>query len=507
MKKTNEPQRPEDEKPILPDAQNNTGKGDDKDAGRDGSRRANRRDGKTEVLPRDTSSTAKRSSDAMTKISMPVKKTDKDAEKPAEPKEPVEEEEPIIVKDRPNSTIFAVAATVLYLLFILIASVAISMFAVDVCKEAFALDKTGVDTEVTLTGDYPTVKDLAEQLYDQHIIKHPTVMTIYAKLRHKDNLNLIPCTRTVTTDMGYDALLELFTPEVAERKTISVTVPEGYTVDDIINLFVSKGVGTRKGFEYVINEAPFDKAPFLYNNETYWFLKELPADGRGEIYRLEGLLYPDTYFVYDTYTDAEGDVPGTAAAKLVVGKMLAEFNKNVKKSFMNKHKAYIAEYYPNVEMSFYDILTLASMLEKEGRPEERARISAVFYNRMNNPAYEDIGGRLESNATVQYELKHLGEKVSLEFGEREKNYLSPYNTYMFEGLPPTPIVTPTRESINAALYPDYTCTSFYFVGTKSGYSFFADTYEEHRQNVINVSNGMEAPPPMEEELPEEEYNE
>ena len=155
-------------------------------------------------------------------------------------------------------------------------------------------------------------------------------------------------------------------------------------------------------------------------------------------------------------------------------------------------------------MNFYDILTLASMLEKEGRPEERAKISAVFYNRMQNPTYEDIGGRLESNATVQYELKHLGYPVSLDFGEFELTYKSPYNTYMFEGLPPGPIVTPTRESINAALYPDYTCDAYYFVGTKSGYSFFSQTYAQHIDRVLAARNGEEAPPPMEEELPEEE---
>lgn len=442
---------------------------------------------------------------APTQVNTPVKAI----KKPEVEEEEEEELPPKIVKDRRNSGIFAVAFTVLYLLFILISSVAISMYAVDVAKDVFALGKEGVDVSVTLSGEYPTVADLAEQLYEQHVIKHPNVFVFYAKLRHKDQGTLIPGTQTVTTSMGYDLLLNLYTPKEAERSTIPVTVPEGYTVDGIIDLFVSKGIGTRKGFEYVINEAPLDAYPFLDSKrETYWFLDGVRGEDAGQIYRLEGYLYPDTYFVYDTYTDADGDIKGTAAAKHVVGKMLAEFNKNVKKRYLSKHEEYLKEHYPNVKMTFTDIVTLASILEKEGRPEERSRISAAFYNRLNNPEYENIGGRLESNATVQYVLKHLGYEVSLNFGDFEKNYDTPYNSYRYAGLPPGPIVTPTRESINAALYPEADFPAYYFVGTKSGYSFFAETLEEHIENVARAEAGEVADPFAEaEELPEDQYGE
>lgn len=442
---------------------------------------------------------------AETRISTPVSPVKKDAE----PEEEEEELPPKIVKMRRNSSIFAVAFTVLYLIVILVASVALSMYAIDVARDVFALGKEGVDVEVTLTGEYPTVSDLAQQLYDQHIIKHPGVFAFYAKLRHKNNVTLIPGTQTVTTVMGYDALLQVFTPTTPERSTIPITVPEGYTVDNIIDLFVSKGIGTREGFEYVVNEAPLDAYPFLDSSrQTYWFLDGAIGGDVGQIYRLEGYLYPDTYFVYDSYTDAEGDIKGTAAAKHVIGKMLTEFNRNVYKSFLKKHEEYIEQYYPNVHMTFTDIITLASILEKEGRAEERSRISAVFYNRLNDPAYESIGGRLESNATVQYALKHLGYEVSLHFGDFEKNYDSPYNSYRYAGLPPGPISTPTRESINAALYPEPSCTAFYFVGTKSGFSFFADSLAEHIENIARAEAGEVADPFAEaEELPDDQYGE
>lgn len=447
----------------------------------------------------------KKTDDAMTRISPAVKREGKT--EPVKDEQPEEDDSPIIVKDRHNSTIYAMMLTILYLLVVVIVSVGISLYAIDVANDAFALKKSGVDTDVVLTGDYPSVSDLADQLYEQHIIKHPNIFKLYAKLRHKDNVTLIPGKQTATTSMGYDALIALFQQQKAERKTISVTVPEGFTVDDIIDLFLSKGVGTREGFEYVINEAPLDESPFLYNGTTYWFLDGVNMD-KGQIYRLEGYLYPETYFIYDSYGDKEGDIEGTAAAKAIVGKMLAEFNKNIKKSYLKKHKEYLQTCYPGIEMTMADIITLASILEKECLPEERSKVSAVFYNRMANPAYENNGGRLESNATTVYVLRHLGIEVSGQFTDKERLYDTPYSTYLYAGLPAGPIVTPTRESINAALYPDSNCDSYYFVGTASGYSFFAATMLEHSNNVERARNGEVADPYVEiEELPEEEYNE
>lgn len=470
-----------------------------------GSNGMEKENGKTTVLPKDTGKIKKSDSDAMTKISPSVKKN-KESEDQA-PKAP-EEEGVKVVKRRKNSTVFAITLTIVYLLFVLAISVGVSIFAIDVMQDAFALNKEGVETEVTLTGDYVTLDDVAQQLYEQKIIRHPTIFKIYARLRHKDTLNFIPCTRTVTTSMGYDGLLTLFTPVAKEKTTISVTVPEGYTVDDIISLFVSKGVGTKEGFLYVINDAPFDSDPFLHNGKTYWFLEGVTLN-QGAIYRLEGYLYPDTYFVYDTYKDKEGDIPGTAAAKAVVGKMLAEFNKNIKKSYLTKHREYLQKYYPDVkELSLHEILTLASILEKEGLADERARISAVFYNRLNDPVHDNIGGLLQSNVTVQYVLRHDGYTVTSEFGDFERNYQTPYNTFLYAGLPPGPVSTPTRESIDAALYPAADWDYYYFVTTNSGYSFFARTLAEHKINIERAKNGEIADPYAEyEDLPTEDYNE
>ncbi len=406
-----------------------------------------------------------------------------------------------VVSDHHNSSAFAFVLTVVYLAFVLTISVIFSVFAIDVANEAFALNAKGDPITVTITGEYLTVSDIAEQLHLQHVIDHQKIFTLYARLRHKDNQNFTAGTATVTPEMGYDALLKLFVPQPEPRKEIAVAVPEGYTVDDIISLFVSKGIGTREAFEYVINEYPL-------STEDYWFLEGVDCS-HGRIYRLEGYLYPDTYFFYDSYPDKEDDIPGTAGAKAVIFKMLNEFNKNFKKSYFTKYKTYIAKHYPDApEMTLDQIITLASILEKEGLAAERFAISAVFYNRLSNPAYEGIEGKLESNATVQYALKHDGYDISLEFGEFEKNYPSPYNSYLYAGLPPGPIVSPTIDSINAALYPLANCPYYFFVATDSGYSFFAQTLAEHKINVERARNGEVANPyGDDEDWGDDDYNE
>lgn len=159
-------------------------------------------------------------------------------------------------------------------------------------------------------------------------------------------------------------------------------------------------------------------------------------------------------------------------------------------------------------MTLDDILTMASILEKEGLPAERSTIGAVFYNRLGNPEYESIDGRLESNVTVLYAIRHFERSVSPDFGEYELNYESPYNSYRYAGLPPGPVVSPTADSIIAALYPMDGCSYYYFVATNSGYSFFAETLAEHQQNVERAKNGEVADPFEDnEDWGDEDYNE
>ena len=127
-----------------------------------------------------------------------------------------------------------------------------------------------------------------------------------------------------------------------------------------------------------------------------------------------------------------------------------------------------------------DVIILASMLQMEAKYEtEYAKISSVFHNRLAN-TYA-TGGKLESDATIVYVLPAHVDKITNE----ELKTDSPYNTYLYPGLPPGPIGNPTSYAINYALYPDHT-DYYYFVAQPSGYSLFAKTYEEHLRNIAAV---------------------
>lgn len=102
---------------------------------------------------------------------------------------------------------------------------------------------------------------------------------------------------TLDSTMGYDTLLSVFVPSRGKREQIAVTIPEGYCVDDIIDLLVEKGIGSKEGFTKAINGESYD----------YWFLENLPpmTGDDPRFYRLEGYLYPDTYYFYTDSTEKE----------------------------------------------------------------------------------------------------------------------------------------------------------------------------------------------------------
>jgi len=126
-------------------------------------------------------------------------------------------------------------------------------------------------------------------------------------------------------------------------------------------------------------------------------------------------------------------------------------------------------------MTFHDLLTIASLVEREVVvDEERALVAGVIYNRLED------GMKLQIDATVQYSL----DKPKQRLYEKDLLIDSPYNTYEVEGLPPGPIASPSLESIKAALYPEKS-EYFFYVTKKDGSQthLFAKTYKEHLRNI------------------------
>lgn len=199
--------------------------------------------------------------------------------------------------------------------------------------------------------------------------------------------------------------------------------------------------------------------PSLYEFE---FLSELPPGAT-----LEGYLYPARYSVGRDETAAD-----------LVTKMLQAFDENV--------PAGVRESASKVGLTFYEVLTLASIIEREAQvPEERPVMAQVFLSRL------ELGIPLEADPTVQYAVSQDAASVE-EFGywkaeltESDLANESPYNTYVNAGMPPGPIANPRLDSILAVLEPADT-NYLYFVARPDGSHVFAETFEEHQQNVQEI---------------------
>ena len=290
-----------------------------------------------------------------------------------------------------------------------------------------------------------TVSELSElpnARAESGIIDHPRLFSVYMSVAGKE---LKRQTASVSPDMDYRALLAAFTapPEV---KTVRITIPKSASVSDIIDIFVSHGIGSREGFTNTINEYPFE----------YDFIGAIPNDTNRR-YRLEGYLYPDTY---DFYTER--------SESYYINKLLERFEKAATE---------IVSLCQKNETTLDRVLTVASLIEcSAGFSSSYERVSSVIHNRL------DSDTPLELPASLIYGINSKG---GLFVGLPEdslKSLDSPYNTFKNKGLPPSPVCNPTKEAMLCALYPEES-KYFYFVTQKNGKVLFAKTLAEHRQNI------------------------
>ena len=351
-----------------------------------------------------------------------------------------------------SSTIMAVLKTVLYISFIIIVSGALAFFAISCANDMYAFVKSSEEVEIEVP-EYASAADISEILAEDGVIKYPWLFRLYSKLKHVDRYiaenpekyAFVAGTHTVNGMMNYDELLINLRPR-STRTTKRLTIPEGYNVDDIIELFTSNGIGTREGFVDAINNGEYD----------YDFINDIDMSG-GRHYRLEGYLYPDTY---DFYTDN--------SESYYINKLLARFDE--------VYNRQLREYTEKSGFTVDQIVTIASIIEKEAYyASDFDKVSAVIHNRLNKPSDYP---HLECDATTVYAwLVAKGEKPA-EIKAEQLNFDSPYNTYINPGLTPGPICNPGLSAIQAAIYPADTDHYFFALGTDGKSHFFTD-YSDH----------------------------
>jgi UPF0755 protein len=328
-----------------------------------------------------------------------------------------------------------------YFLFVIIISGILAVSGWIFANDVFALNKEPHTAIVNIPEDF-TIGDVASELKEAGIIEYKWLFKLFSTIANaKEKID--PGSYELNTDLDYRAIISKmhFGASAGPDDIVEVTLPEGQTMYEIFETLEKYGVCKASALLEVAANYDFE----------YDFLDPSTL---GNESRLEGYLFPDTY---ELYLDDEPE--------------------DVIIRFLNNFRAKVTEemYERAQELGYTmdQIIIIASLIEKEtSGDDESPYISSVIYNRLNSSAYP----YLQIDATIQYVLPERKDKLS----DEDIAIDSPYNTYKYEGLPPTPIANPGLASIEAALYPADTDYYFYALHKDGYHEFFtnSDDFDE-----------------------------
>lgn len=295
---------------------------------------------------------------------------------------------------------------------------------------------------------------ISEILKNEGFIKYPYLFKLLSRINGYDGTYQAG-THILSKKLGYTDLMRILVSKPLNEPSIRVTIPEGLTYKQIVDLLHEKKVINRDNFNDLANNGSF----------SYRFLKGLPKRDK----KLEGYLFPETY-----------DFEVKAGEKAVINTMLKQFDKVFTEEMYVKAK--------ELKMSVDQIVILASIIEREAKvSSERPMIAGVFYNRLKS---KDLSlRRLQSCATIQYISYYKDGVIKETILDEDTKVDDPYNTYIHSGLPPGPICSPGEDSILAALNPEKT-DNYYFVAKEDGTGehYFSKTYNDHLRAQAKAKN-------------------
>lgn len=329
---------------------------------------------------------------------------------------------------KPGPRTFIIGAAVLLALLLAL--------AFSVLTSTAPADKNNEEMMTITIEQGENANQIIGKLKDNGIIDNELAFKVYLKT-HDVGSKLRAGSYQLSPSMTTEEIVNELLTGVGEM--IRFTIPEGYTLRDIADLFAAEDIMTADTFWNLVR---------TYDISEYEYMKGCPDND----HRLEGFLFPDTYFV----------AKDTAPEK-IFAMMLERFDEVWKDLPANKSG-----------LSAYETVILASMVESEARfDEERATIASVYLNRL------DINMPMQCDATILYAMPER--KTQLYFSDYE--YDSIYNTYQHAGLTPTPISNPGMQSLQAAFQPEKT-EYLYYLWDKNDNDghVFAKTYDQHLQN-------------------------
>lgn len=353
---------------------------------------------------------------------------------------------------------------VMYGVFVICLSIVLACLAWMVASDVLALNKDDTVATVTLNKEHFTFQDeqakdkdgnllynedgspqmttvtyadisyVAKELKSAGVIEYPTMFRLFSTISHAET-KIDPGTYELSAQLDYRALVKNMQIGSTTQVETKLTFPEGFTMDQIFKRLEENNICSYTDLMNAAKNYDF----------SYPFLEDIP---KGDASRLEGYLYPDTYYFYE----------GMSASG-AIDKFLATFH-----SRRTQEQLELAD---AMGYSYRDVITVASMVEKEAaNDEERVTIASVIYNRLA------AGMPLGVDATSLYSHPdHEGAPTD----EMLADASDPYNTRLNTGLPPTPICSPGASSIAAAFKPETTGYYYYALDTETGtHRFFTN---------------------------------
>ncbi|HEM5028475.1 MULTISPECIES: endolytic transglycosylase MltG [Streptococcus] len=314
--------------------------------------------------------------------------------------------------------------------------------------------------------------EIGKILVDNKLIKNATIFNYYSKIKSYNNFQsgFYNLKQNMSVDDIAKALQESGTPTAQKEAAGKVLIVEGYTLTQIAQAITDNTNTKDKN-----DKTPFTAEQFMATVTNQDFINRmvatypklfasLPAVDSGVIYQLEGYLFPAVYEYSDETTIEE-----------LVEQMIAAMDNRLQ------------PYYETIaakNLTVNEVLTLASLVEKEGSTDEdRRNIASVFFNRLNATM------PLQSNIAILYAQGKLGQETTLaEDAAIDTSIESPYNIYWTPGLMPGPVDSPSLSAIEAVINANTTDYLYFVADVTTGNVYFTNNIDEHNQNVAKYVN-------------------
>ena len=349
------------------------------------------------------------------------------------------------VKGRKNRGLFRCV----WISMVILVSIALSRYLLVGVNDMLAVSRTEGTASVELSED-PTMEQVSQTLTEAGVISNPEFFSLYCMVTGADD-GFGQGSYEIDTNMDYEAIVNFLQNNNNRQDVVNITFPEGLNLREFAERLEENEVCTVEEVLEAANSDLFDDYDFInaIDNEDERY------------YKLEGYLFPDTYDFY------KGEDPDIALGKMI---------NNCQNRFSKEMRDRATEMGYTID----EILTLASIVQAEANGEDdMGMVAGILLNRLEDGASHDIY-RLECDSTTFYPYRSQSQVPE----EERDTYVSRYDTYTIEGLPPGPICNPGLQAINAVLWPSEDSEGmYYFCHDADGNAYYASTWSEHQQHL------------------------